>query len=152
MTNTVNSTAKVTLHYKGTLTDGTVFDSSYERDEPITVTLGSGTLLADFEANLVGIEVGGTKEFTLTAENAYGERNPDAVAELERGIFPEDMVLTEGMTVPLANQNGDTLMAVLSDVEGDTITADFNHPMAGKDLTFAVEILSAEETSEASDG
>lgn len=151
MTNTVTNTTTVTLHYTGTLNDGTTFDSSYERGEPITVTLGQGTLLPAFEAELLDTTVGETKEFTLTAANAYGERNPDALTELDRNIFPNDLELTAGMTVPLSNQNGDSLMAVLTEINDTTVTADFNHPMAGKDLTFTVEILEAADSDETSE-
>jgi peptidylprolyl isomerase len=141
MTNTVTTTTTVTLHYSGTLNDGTTFDSSYEREEPITVTLGEGKLLPAFEEQLVGVSPGDTKEFTLSAADAYGDRNPEAVTDLDRTIFPAEMNLTEGMTVPLSNQNGDSLMAVLTEIKETTVTADFNHPMAGKELTFKVEIL-----------
>ena len=132
----------VTLHYTGTLNDETQFDSSVERNEPITVTLGEGQLLPEFEAALMGTTVGETKTFSIAADDAYGDRDEDAITSLDRTIFPADMELTEGMSVPLMNsQTKQTMMVTLTEITDETITGDFNHPLAGQDLTFTVEII-----------
>jgi FKBP-type peptidyl-prolyl cis-trans isomerase 2 len=140
-TNTVQDGSSVKLHYRGTLEDGTEFDSSRERDEAMTVTTGAGQLIAGFNDALIGMAAGETKTFTLTAAEAYGDVDPDNVTQLERNIFPEDFEFSDGMTVPLSNQSGENFMAVITEVTEETVTANFNHPLAGKDLTFEVEVL-----------
>jgi len=140
-TSTIDTGAKVTLHYKGTLNDGTQFDSSYDRGEPMTVTVGTGQLITGFEEALQGMTTGESKTFTLDPANAYGDRNPEAVTELEKSIFPEDMELEVGVTLPLLNEEGQQFLATVSQVGETTITADLNHPLAGEDLTFNIEVL-----------
>jgi FKBP-type peptidyl-prolyl cis-trans isomerase 2 len=141
-TTVVDSGATVTLHYEGTLNDQTQFDSSFERDEPITITLGEGQLLPEFESALMGIAIGERKTFSIPADKAYGERDDEAVTSLDRSIFPADLELTVGLTVPLMNsQTKQTMMVTLTEINETTITGDFNHPLAGQDLTFTVEVL-----------
>lgn len=131
----------MTLHYHGTLEDGTVFDSSRDRNEPMTVTLGVGQLIEGFEANLEGMSEGDTKTFTLTPEEAYGTHDPEATTTLERTIFPDGFEFTVGMTVPLTGPGGQPFLSTITEVTDTTVTADLNHPMAGKALTFEVEVL-----------
>jgi peptidylprolyl isomerase len=140
-TKTVENGNTVTLHYKGSLDDGSEFDSSYHRGEPLTVTVGSGNLIEGFDSALGGMEEGETKTFTLSPEEAYGERDPNASTTLEKNIFPEDFELQEGKTVPLMGPGGQPFLATITEVADETITADLNHPMAGKELTFEVEVL-----------
>ena len=147
-TNTITSGDIITLHYTGTLEDGSVFDSSKERGDPMTVTVGDGRLITGFDNALEGMTVGETKTFTLAPGEAYGDRRDDATTTLKRDIFPEDFEFTANMKVPLQGPEG-TLMATLTEIEDETVTADLNHPMAGKTLTFEVEVLTVEtdETS-----
>lgn len=137
----IESGNKVTLHYKGTLTDGSQFDSSYDRGEPLTITMGEGQVIPGFEGALSGMEVGESKTFTLAPDEAYGPRDPEAEVSLERSVFPPDFEFSDGMIVPLSGPEGQTFMATLSDITDETVTADLNHPMAGKDLTFEIEVL-----------
>ncbi len=142
MTTTTNTGATtMTLHYHGTLEDGTVFDSSRDRNEPMTVTLGAGQLIAGFETNLDGMTEGDTKTFTLTPEQAYGDVDPNATTTLERSVFPDDFELTQGMTLPLNGPGGQPFLATITEINTTNVTADLNHPMAGKDITFEVEVL-----------
>tara|TARA_R110000851_G_scaffold45143_1_gene110728 strand:+ start:2412 stop:2849 length:438 start_codon:yes stop_codon:yes gene_type:complete len=145
MAKTIEAGNTVTLHYTGTLEDGTTFDTSRVRDEPITVTVGAGQLIQGFNDALLEMNEGETKTFTLTSEEAYGERNPEQTAELARSVFPEDFEFTAGMTVPLTGPGGGHVLATLTDIGEEVIVADLNHPMAGKDLTFEVEVLTVEE-------
>ncbi len=141
MSNQIEQGNIVTLHYKGTLEDGTEFDSSHNRNEPMTVTVGAGQLIEGFDRELSGMSSGETKTFTIAAEDAYGPHFEEATTTLEREVFPGDFEFSEGMIVPLQGPDGEVHRAALSNFTDDTVFADFNHPMAGKDLTFEVEIL-----------
>lgn len=143
---TVTNGSTVTLHYKGTLNDGTQFDSSHERNEPMTVTTGQGNLIAGFENALTGMAAGETKTFTIEAAEAYGERNDEAKTTMPRNVFPDDFPFEQGMTVPLMGPGGQQVFGTLTEITDTEVTADLNHPLAGKDLTFEVEVLTVEET------
>jgi FKBP-type peptidyl-prolyl cis-trans isomerase 2 len=148
MATTAQNGSNVTIHYVGTLEDGTQFDSSRERGEPMTVTLGDGQLISGFNDALVGMTEGDTKEFTISSDDAYGPHHDDRLTPLQRSIFPEDFELTAGMTVPLQNDTGQNFLAVITEIDDETVTADFNHPLAGKDLTFTVDVLAVGENEE----
>ena len=122
----------VNVHYKGTLEDGEQFDSSYDRGEPIKTIVGSGGLIKGFDQALVGMEVGAVKSVTIPANEAYGERNDAAVAELAKTVFPTEFV--------------DQITAL--EVKEESIVFDLNHPMAGKDLTFDIEIVNIDDNTE----
>ena len=142
---TIQNGSTVTLHYKGTLNDGTTFDSSFERNEPMTITTGQGNLIAGFETALEGMAAGETKTFTIAAENAYGNPNPEAVTTMEKSAFPDDFPFEVGMTVPLMGPNGQVI-STLTEVTDTEVTCDLNHPLAGQDLTFEIEVLEVGET------
>jgi peptidylprolyl isomerase len=131
----------VTLHYKGTLEDGSEFDSSHSRGEPMTVAVGQGHLIKGFDDALQGMAKGETKTFTIPASEAYGDPDPEATTVMEKSLFPPDFEFSEGLVVPLAGPDGNPFPAVITEISETTITADLNHPMAGKDLTFEVEVL-----------
>ena len=141
MTNTIENGSTVVLHYRGTFTDGTEFDSSHSRGEPMTVEIGTGQLIPGFENNLQGLTEGATNTFTIGPEQGYGNRVEGAITTLERGIFPDGFEFTEGMTIPLQGPDGRNVLATITEIGENQVTADLNHPMAGKDLTFEVEIL-----------
>lgn len=144
MTNAIEGST-VTVHYVGTLPDGTEFDNSRTRGEPITVILGSGQLISGFNDALVGMSVGETKNFTLTPENAYGDRVDDRTTTLSKTDFPSDFVFEKGMQVPLQGPQG-AVLSTLLEVNDSEVVLDLNHPMAGKTLIFEVEVLNVEET------
>jgi peptidylprolyl isomerase len=104
---------------------------------------GVGQLIPGMDAALDGMTTGETKTFTLEAEDAYGERSSDATTEIPTDSFPEEMELTEGLVVPLSGPEGN-LLATVTGVTDGVATFDLNHPLAGKALTFEVEILSVE--------
>ena len=130
----------VSVHYKGTLNDGSQFDSSYDRGEPITFQIGSGQMIPGFEKNVLGMTVGEAKEFTLNPSDAYGDHNPEAVQEVPKQMFPQDFTFQIGGIVQ-GEQDGNQLIAKILSEQNETVTLDFNHPMAGKDLTFNVELV-----------
>ena len=138
---TVTNGSTVTFHYKGTLEDGTQFDSSYDRNEPMTATTGQGNLIAGFETALEGMTEGESKTFTVESSDAYGDRNEEATTTLEKSIFPDDFPFELGMPLPLMGPDGQQVTAMLAEIQDDTVTADFNHPLAGKDLTFEIEVI-----------
>jgi len=149
MTKTAQNGKNVTIHYVGTLDDGTQFDNSRDREEPVTVTLGSGQLIEGFNNAIVGLTEGETTTFRVSPDEAYGEHHEDRVQELPRGIFPDEFELASGMTIPLQNDQGQNFLAVVNDFNDEVVTADFNHPLAGKDLTFTVEVLAVSDDEDA---
>ena len=143
MTNTITTGSRVSLHYVGTLENGDVFDSSRERGEPINVVTGVGQIIPGMDSEIDGMSTGETKTFTGSADEAYGARQENFTTEVPRSAFPEEMELNEGMVIPLQGPDGNVL-ATLTGTNDETATFDLNHPLAGKDLTFEVEIVSVE--------
>lgn len=143
MTDTITTGSRVSLHYVGTLDNGDVFDSSRDRGEPLNVVTGVGQIIPGMDTELEGMSTGDTKTFTVTAEEAYGSRQEDFTTDVPRSAFPEEMDLGEGMVIPLQGPEGNVLATLMSTTD-ETATFDLNHPLAGKDLTFDVEIISVE--------
>lgn len=131
---------KVSVHYTGTFEDGEVFDSSKDRG-PLDFEVGAGQMIKGFDDAVVGMKVGESKEITLAPEEAYGPRNEEMMVEMDRGNFPEDMELVEGMQLQLTNQEGQPVPATIDHIGEEKVTMDVNHPMAGKTLVFAIEIV-----------
>lgn len=132
----------VTLHYTGTLTDGSVFDSS-EGKEPLVVTLGQGMLIPGFEKALLGMKVGEKKTFTVPKEEAY-EYHDELIVKMPRGSAPKDLELQVGALLVLRAPNGQRVPGKVIALDEHIITVDMNVPVAGKDLTFSVEIVKVE--------
>lgn len=131
----------VKVHYTGTLDDGTVFDTSVER-EPLEFTLGAGMLIPGFEEAVEGMQVGQSKTVTIPAEEAYGSHRDDLILVIERNQLPENMEPEVGQQLPMQQTNGGTMVvAVVTDVSETTITVDANHSLAGKDLTFEIKLV-----------
>jgi len=128
----------VRVHYRGTLDDGTEFDSSAGHD-PLEFTIGAGQVIPGFDAAVDGLSVGDSVKVTIPCAQAYGERQDEAVQQVPRDMFNEEP--TEGWMVELAAPEGQRLAAMIAEVGSDTVTLDFNHPMAGKDLTFEIELV-----------
>ena len=144
---TVTSNSTVTVHYKGTLNDGSVFDDSKARGNAIEVTMGTGRVIPGFETALMGMTEGQEKTVTIAAQDAYGETNPEAFQTVPHNAFPDDFTPTPGETVQGTNANGMPLMARVVSHNTEGVTLDFNHPLAGEDLTFDLEVLGIEETT-----
>ena len=128
-----------TVHYTGTFPDGRVFDSSDKRN-PLIFLVGHQQVIAGFEDEMLGAAVGEKREFTLTPERAYGERDDGAVQVVPREQFPEEMELEVGMTMAAQTEEGPLQFSVAAITE-ESVTVDFNHEMAGKTLRFAVEVV-----------
>ena len=137
---TVENGNTVSVHYRGTLNDGTEFDSSHSRDEALTFQVGTGQMIPGFDTALVGMNVGETKNVTLTPDQAYGDVNADAFADIPKTSFPDDFVYTEGAMIQGMGPNG-PVVGTITEVNETDVNVNFNHPMAGKDLNFEIELI-----------
>jgi len=131
---------KVKVHYTGTYDDGTVFDSSVERD-PLEVTVGSGMVIPGFDRALVDMELGEKKKVNIPAADAYGPRAEELVAEIPRERIPENIQLEVGQQLQLSLADGGEAIVMIVDLGEKTVTLDANHPMAGMDLNFELELV-----------
>ncbi len=130
----------VKVHYTGKLDDGTIFDTSVER-EPLEFTIGTGQMIPGFEGAVRGMQVGQVKTVTIPAEEAYGPHNEDMVLVVDRDKLPENLNPVVGQRLQMQQENGNTAVVVVTDVSDTTITLDTNHPLAGKALTFEIELV-----------
>jgi FKBP-type peptidyl-prolyl cis-trans isomerase 2 len=133
----------VSIHYTGTLADGTTFDSSEGRD-PLTFQMGEGQIIPGLEAALSGMSAGEAKTVTIPAAQAYGDHNPQAIQQVPREAVPDHIPLDPGTQLQVQTQDGRALPVVVTEVTEEQVTLDANHPLAGKDLTFAVEVVSVD--------
>lgn len=135
---------KVTIEYRGTLDSGEEFDASAKHGQPLTFTLGEGQVIPGFEKAVEGMEVGEKKTFTLAPDDAYGQRRDDLVIEFPKAqLEGSDVELEEGKEVGLQTPQG-PIPARIEKVGEETVTIDANHPLAGQNLTFEIELVSAE--------
>lgn len=130
----------VRVHYTGTLSDGSEFDSSQGRD-PIEFTIGEGTVIPGFESAVAELEVGETTTVTIPAAEAYGEHEDEGVQRVPLEAFGENGAPQTGWVVQLEDPNGQRVNAMIVEVDAETATLDFNHPLAGKDLTFELTLV-----------
>ncbi|MFO8146945.1 MAG: FKBP-type peptidyl-prolyl cis-trans isomerase [Bacteroidota bacterium] len=133
-----NDTVKV--HYTGKLADGQVFDTS-EGKEPIEFTLGQGQLIPGFEKGLLDMKLNEKKTVNIPKEEAYGEPRAELVQEVEKSQLPEEIKPEVGMGLVSKTPDGQEMNLVVSEVKEDTIVVDGNHPLAGKDLIFDLEVV-----------
>ena len=130
----------IKVDYTGTLDDGSVFDSSEGR-EPLEFTAGAGQMIKGFDAAVIGMKVGEVKTVTIPAEDAYGPYDDDLLLVFSKDELPEGLDPKIGDQIPLSGPNGRTMNAPVVDVTETTITVDANHRLAGKDLTFEIELV-----------
>lgn len=131
----------VSLHYTGTLNDGTVFDSN-ESGQPLSFTVGSGEVIPGFDDGVRGMEVGETRDISIAPEQAYGEYYEELVRVVPREAFPPNVTPAVGMGFELELPSGQTLPVRIIDIEGDEVTLDANHLLAGETLNFNIRLLS----------
>jgi len=130
----------VQVNYTGKLADGTVFDSSVGR-EPLEFTLGAAQVIPGFEKAVFGMKVGEKKTVTIPVDEAYGPRRDDMVGELPREKLPSDLAPEVGQQLIMARPDGGKTIGTIISVSDNTVTIDANHPLAGKDLTFEIELV-----------
>ena len=140
-----NEGKKVKAHYTGTLDDGTKFDSSYDRNEPLAFTCMAGQMIHGFDKAVRDMEVGETKTVRLEPADAYGEYNPALVQKVPRANVPNAEQLPVGGTVYMRAPDGSPFPVRVAEVTDDTVSFDMNHELAGKALTFEITLVEVED-------
>jgi FKBP-type peptidyl-prolyl cis-trans isomerase 2 len=131
---------KVLVHYEGKLEDGTVFGKS-ELDQPLEFTLGMNEIIPGFEKAVFGMSIGESKTITIGVEEAYGPYQPDLVMEVDRDLVPPHMEVETGQVLQLRQEDGEEIPVKVTEISEETMTLDGNHPLAGHDLTFSIELV-----------
>lgn len=131
---------KVQVNYKGYLEDGSIFDSS-EGKSPLDVTLGSGAVIPGFDAALTGMAVGDKKTVKIPMDQAYGPHNAEMVMQMPKSQIPPDLNPEVGQTLQVGGAAGEVMMVEVIDLTDEFIVLDANPPLAGKDLTFDLELV-----------
>ena len=137
----IKNDSAVTLHFTIKMKDGSVADSTENMGKPAKFVMGDGSLSENFEACLLGLEAGTEKSIDLKAEDAFGMPNPDNIHHLEKSKFSADTPAEIGMIIAFTQPDGTELPGIIREVSGDSVTVDFNHPLAGETLLFEAEII-----------
>lgn len=143
----IHEGSEVTIHFELKTADGRVVESTHQRGDAVTFQLGDGHLPASFEHCLLGLNAGDKGQWELAPEQAFGVHNPDQVAYLERTQFPDDIELEVGLVMGFTMVNGDEVPGIITALEGDSVTADLNHPLAGETILFSVEVLACHDAN-----
>ena len=130
----------VRVHYTGKLSDGQVFDSSVDR-EPLEVKLGEGSLIPGFEKGLIDMQPSEKKTVVIAKEEAYGERRKELFQSVKKSDLPEDLKVEVDMALMATNADGSEKQLRVAEIKEDEIVVDANHPLAGEDLTFELELV-----------
>ena len=130
----------VSVHYTGKLSDGSVFDSSENRD-PLEFEIGAGQVIKGFDEGVTGMKPGDTKTIEIPADEAYGQYRDEMVVVVSSEQFSEDVKPEVGQIYEIPQPNNQIITAQITEIEGENITLDANHPLAGKDLTFDLELV-----------
>lgn len=140
-----NNGKNVKAHYRGTLDDGTQFDSSYDRGEPIAFTCGAGQMIAGFDAAVMDMQVGEKKSVHIPAAQAYGERRDDLLMNFPAEQVPNMEQIKVGDKLFLQAPNGMPIPVTVVDVDASGVVLDANHELAGQDLNFDIELVEVED-------
>ncbi len=133
--------SKVKVHYTGTLNDGNKFDSSHDRGQALEFEVGSGQMIKGFDEGVVGMEVGETKDIHIKPEDAYGLRKEEAQTEVPKESLPPDFNPKIGETVQGQTVDGRPILAKVKELQENKVILDLNHPLAGEELNFNVELV-----------
>ena len=133
----------VKVHYHGRLTDGTTFDSSSGR-EPLSFEVGSGQVIKGFEDGVAGMNVGDKKTIQIPVEDAYGPKDENMLVEFPKSNFPEDLKPEVGMQLNMTNGGGQVIPVTIVEIGEESVMLDANHPLAGQDLIFDIELVEIE--------
>ncbi|MDN3700207.1 FKBP-type peptidyl-prolyl cis-trans isomerase [Vibrio artabrorum] len=140
----IKNDSAVTLHFTIKMKDGSVADSTENMGKPAKFVMGDGSLSENFEACLLGLETGTEKSIELKAEDAFGMPNPDHIHYMDRAKFVGDAEVEVGTIMAFSGPDGIEIPGIITEIAGDSVTVDFNHPLAGQDVTFDVNILAVE--------
>tara|TARA_Y100001956_G_C4115276_1_gene184539 strand:- start:1109 stop:1540 length:432 start_codon:yes stop_codon:yes gene_type:complete len=141
---TIAQDSAVTLHFTIKMTDGSVADSTHSMGKPAKLVIGDGSLSDNFEKCLLGLSTGDKASIELKAQDAFGMPNPDNIHYMDRAKFVGDAEVEVGTIMAFSGRDGMEIPGIITEIAGDSVTVDFNHPLAGQDVTFEVEILSVE--------
>lgn len=136
----VKSGDKVKVHYHGKLVTGETFDSSAGRD-PLEFEVGSGMVIKGFDDGVTGMNVGEKKTIHIPFLEAYGPRNPEMVIDMPKDRFPADMEIEVGMPLMMSDQQGHQMQVTITEIKENSVMLDANHPLAGQDLIFDLELV-----------
>ncbi|HAA02946.1 MAG TPA: peptidylprolyl isomerase [Syntrophobacteraceae bacterium] len=131
----------VIVHYHGTLDDGKIFSSTYEEKEPFEFTIGKQSVLPTFEQAVIGMNEGDTKTISISPENAYGQHKKEFVFVMDRAQAPNDLSLEIGKRLQVRTNQGTTAIATITAITDENVILDANDPLAGKTLTFKIELI-----------
>lgn len=131
----------VKVHYIGTLNDGNEFDNSYKRGSTLDFQVGGGQMIKGFDDALVEMEVGQKKSINIKPEEAYGPRREEAITAVAKENFPPDFVAKEGEMVQGRTESGQPINALIIEVQENDVILDMNHPLAGEELNFEIELV-----------
>lgn len=131
----------IVCHMNIVLEDGSTADSTKASGKPAKLNLGDDSLSPAFEAQIKGLKEGEKHSFTLQAKDAFGESNPDAIHHMDRSRFPADMKLEAGVIVSFSGPGGSEIPGIVRETLGDSITVDLNHPLAGHNITFELDVV-----------
>jgi FKBP-type peptidyl-prolyl cis-trans isomerase 2 len=131
---------KIKIHYHGRLTNGETFDKSEGR-EPLEFEVGSGMVIKGFDDGVTGMVVGDKKTINIPFNEAYGPKNPDMLIEMPKERFPKDMEIEVGMPLGMSDGQGQQFQVVVTEIKDDVVMLDANHPLAGQDLIFDLELV-----------
>jgi peptidylprolyl isomerase len=129
----------ISVDYTGKFDNGETFDTSKGR-APLKFTVGAGQLIPGFDGAVIGMQPGDTKTVTIEPAEGYGEHDPQRVTKMPRSSVPEGMEVQVGMAVQLSDQAGNPIPAMITELTDENVVLDLNHPLAGKTLTFDIEI------------
>jgi len=144
MMSVVNEKSVIIAHITMKLADGSAADSTKVNNQPAKVMMGNASISPAFEQQLLGLSAGDSKEFTLSAVDSFGENNPDNVHFVERSRFSLETPAEVGNIITFTQPGGVELPGMITDVSGDSVTVDFNHPLSGQEITFVIDVISIE--------
>jgi len=138
--------SSVTMHFSLALADGMLVESSFN-DQPVSFVLGDGSIDKGLELALIGLVAGARQRLTLMPGQAFGERDESAIQSIPKSRFPEYMDLEPGQIIGFSGENGEEVAGAIVAIEDQEVTVDFNHPLAGREISFDVQILNVENPS-----
>lgn len=140
MTQVINESSNVIVHITMKLSDGSAADSTKVNNKPAKIIMGDQSISPAFESKLMGMQAGESKEFTLQSSDAFGDKNPDNIHYVDINKFDSETPAKVGNIITFTQPGGE-LPGMITDVSGTSVTVDFNHPLAGQDVTFVIDVI-----------